>query len=57
LAQLNAIGATYEGANYTLFSLDIPPDQNYQAVCKLWECEQSGILDYETCEAPSSREL
>jgi hypothetical protein len=52
LAELGSIGTTYEGSNYTLFSLDIPPDQNYQAVCdKLWEWEQSGLLEYETCEA------
>jgi hypothetical protein len=52
LAELNSIGVTYEGSNYRLFSLDIPPGQSYQAVCdKLWEWEQSGVLEYETCEA------
>ena len=52
LARLNTLGATYENANSTQYTLDIPPDRNYQAVCdQLVEWEGSGLLEYETCEA------
>jgi hypothetical protein len=45
-------GVTWEGADHRLFSLDIPPEGNYQAVCdQLWRWEQEGLLEYETCEA------
>jgi Domain of unknown function (DUF4265) len=52
LAQINQLGASYENANSTLYSLDIPPTQNYESLCdQLWIWEQTGVLEYETCEA------
>jgi len=52
LARINELGATYENANSTLYSLDIPPTENYQSLCdELWSLEKSGSLEYETCEA------
>jgi endoglucanase Acf2 len=52
LARINELGATYENANSTLYSLDIPPTENYQSLCdELWNLEESGSLEYETCEA------
>jgi hypothetical protein len=52
LARVNELGATYENANGRLYSLDIPPTENYQSVCdQLWSLEKSGALEYETCEA------
>ncbi len=52
LTQLIALGATFEGADRTLYALDIPPNQDYQAFCdQLWSWEESGLLVYETCEA------
>jgi Domain of unknown function (DUF4265) len=52
LAKINDLGATYENANSTLYSLDIPKSENYQPLCDhLWNWEQAGVLDYETCEA------
>ena len=52
LVRINELGATYENANSTLYSLDIPPTENYQSLCdELWNLEESGSLEYETCEA------
>jgi len=52
LAKVNDLGATYENANSTLYSLDIPLSENYQRLCDhLWSWEQAGALHYETCEA------
>jgi hypothetical protein len=52
LAKINDLGATYENADSTLYSLDIPRIENYQPLCdQLWSWEQSGALEYETCEA------
>jgi hypothetical protein len=49
---LDRYGVTWEGADYKLFSLNIPEGGDYQATCdRLWEWEQSGLLEYETCEA------
>jgi len=51
LAQLNRLGATYEGHEYRFFSLDVPPSADYQAVCdQLSAWEAGGVLEYETCE-------
>jgi hypothetical protein len=51
LAQLNSLGATYEGHEYRFFSLDVPPSADYQAVCdQLSAWEAGGDLEYETCE-------
>jgi len=51
LKRLDQHGVTWEGSEYRLFALDIPPDGNYQAVCDLlWAWEQDGLLQYETCE-------
>ena len=52
LESLGDLQASFEGANETLFALDIKPSGNYQAVrdrLDVWEKE--GLLDYETCEA------
>lgn len=52
LKGLDRHGVTWEGADHLLFSLDIAPEGNYQAVCdQLWQWEQEGLLEYETCEA------
>jgi hypothetical protein len=52
LAKINELGATYENANSTLYSIDIPRTEDYQPLCdQLWNWEQSGTLEYETCEA------
>ncbi len=52
LAKINELGATYENANSTLYSLDISRIEDYQPLCEqLWRWEQSGALNYETCEA------
>lgn len=52
LKGLDGYGVTWEGSNHKLFSLNIPPSGNYQATCdRLWEWEQAGLLEYETCEA------
>ncbi len=52
LKGLEKHGVTWEGADHRLFSLDIPPKSNYQAVCdQLWQWEQEKLLEYETCEA------
>ncbi len=52
LSRLDTLGATYENANSTQYSLDIAPEHNYQAICEeLWKWEESGLLEYETCEA------
>ena len=52
LKGLDRHGVTWEGADHRLFSLDIPPEGNYKAVCdQLWQWEQEGLLEYETCEA------
>lgn len=51
LGELNQLDATYEGYEYRLFALDIPPGKNYQAVCDaLMGWETAGLLEYETCE-------
>jgi hypothetical protein len=52
LSKLNDLGATYENADSSLYSLDIPRIEDYQPICdQLWRWEQSGALEYETCEA------
>jgi hypothetical protein len=52
LERINELGATYENADSKLYSLDIPRIENYQPLCdQLWSWEQSGALEYETCEA------
>lgn len=52
LKGLDRFGVTWEGADARLFSLDIPSEPQYQAVCdQLWTWEQEGLLEYETCEA------
>jgi hypothetical protein len=51
LGELNQLGATFEGHKNRMFSLDIPPDKNYQAICdELMTREREGLLEYETCE-------
>ncbi len=43
---------SYERANDNLVALDVEPQADYDALCeKLWESEQEGILEYETCES------
>lgn len=52
LKGLDRFGVTWEGSDGRLFSLDIPTESQYQAVCdQLWAWEQAGFLEYETCEA------
>jgi hypothetical protein len=52
LSKINDLGATYENADSTLYSLDISQLENYQPLCdQLWSWEQAGALEYETCEA------
>jgi hypothetical protein len=55
LKGLNRFGVTWEGSDRKLFSLDVPPNGDYQATCnQLGEWEQAGHLEYETCEARSA---
>lgn len=52
LKGLDKFKVSWEGADHKLFSLTIPPDGDYQATCdQLWDWEQAGLLQYETCEA------
>ena len=52
LQELGRFGVTWEGADGRLFALNIPAEAEYQPVCdQLWAWEQSGLLEYETCEA------
>lgn len=52
LGKINDLGTTYENANSKLYSLDIPRIEDFQPLCdQLWRWEQSGALEYETCEA------
>ena len=48
---LNRLGTSFEGHENRFFSLDVPPESNYQAVCdQLFAWEVGGALEYETCE-------
>lgn len=52
LEDLKRLNLSYERANDILIALDIEPDADYKVICdKLWELEQKGVLEYETCEA------
>jgi Domain of unknown function (DUF4265) len=52
LERINELGATYENADSKLYSLGIPRIDDYLPLCnQLWSWEQSGALEYETCEA------
>jgi hypothetical protein len=52
LKGLDKYGVTWEGSDYTRFSLDIPLQGDYEAICdQFWAWEESGLLSYETCEA------
>jgi hypothetical protein len=52
LKGLNRFGVTWEGHEYRLFSLDIPPHGDYRGTCtQLMEWETNSLLEYETCEA------
>ncbi len=52
LKTLKQFKISYERANDNLVALDVEPDADYDALCnKLWESEQKGILEYETCES------
>jgi hypothetical protein len=50
LRAINAMGARFENANGRLYSIDVPPESDYQAVCdSLWREEAEGkTLTYET---------
>jgi Domain of unknown function (DUF4265) len=51
LETLQDLGVTYEGAHSRLFSLDVPPGSDPQAVRKrLDRWEKNGYGEYETCE-------
>ncbi len=52
LKTLKQFKISYERANDNLVALDVEPNADYDALCnKLWESEQKGILEYETCES------
>lgn len=52
LKGLDRFDVTWEGADGSLFSLDIPTESQYQPVCdEVWAWEQADLLEYETCEA------
>ena len=49
LAELNRAHAYYEHASGRFYAIDVEPDADYPAICTyLWECEQAGLLHYET---------
>ena len=51
LHSLKNLGFSFERATDMLVALDIEAGADYQAICnKIWELEQEGILEYETCE-------
>ncbi len=52
LSSLEYLDLSWERADDYYVAIDIHPQSNYQTVCdKLWELEQKGTLEYETCEA------
>lgn len=51
LESLTGMGTSFEGHEYRFFSLDVPPNTDYQTICdQLSAWETRGILEYETCE-------
>ena len=51
LQALRGLGASFEGADWTLFALDVEPDGNYEGVvAQLDAWVNDGMLRYETCE-------
>jgi|SRR5215204_1087771 len=51
LDRLKAYGLSYERATETLIALDVDSNSDYDTICnELWNLEQLGILEYETCE-------
>jgi hypothetical protein len=52
LTSLLPLDLSWERADDYFVAIDIHPQSDYQAVCdRLWELEQQGTLEYETCEA------
>ena len=52
LESLNAYKAYYERATDIRVAIDIEPEGSYEDVCnRVWEWENAGLLEYETCEA------
>jgi len=52
LTGLKELHISWERADEFHIAMDVHPEADYQAVCdRLWEWEQNGLLEYETCEA------
>jgi len=56
LVALKTLGARYEGANEMLYSLDLKPEVDFDAVADyLEECEKSGWLSYSHAPQPQPK--
>jgi hypothetical protein len=52
VTSLTSFGAGFENNNGTHFAIDIPPDGDYDGLCRyLMDSEHQGLLRYETGEA------
>lgn len=52
LADLMKLDVSFERANQHYLTIDVHPGADYDTVCdKLFQLEQQGLLEYETCEA------
>ena len=52
LEELRVLGASIEGADYRLFSIDVRPDGDIDRIRdRLDSWTADGLLDYETCES------
>lgn len=52
LVELMTLDVSFERADDRYLAIDVHPEADYDEVCdKVWQLQQSGLLDYETCEA------
>jgi hypothetical protein len=51
LSSLQHLDYSWERADDFFVAIDVHPGADYQAICdELWKLEESGTLEYETCE-------
>jgi hypothetical protein len=56
IAHLKELDTTYEGANSTLYALDLKPEVDFDAVADyLMACEEKGWLEHRFADQPQSK--